>query len=129
MIRAALRLSLVVALAAAPVALARAGGGGAFGNQGDDDLRATLFGFVKDKNGDPVENATVTVTMTKLNTSLTVQSDDQGHFLAKLFYRNVNPADVEVACAKDGYREIAHTRRPSLAAGAPIEIDCVLDHV
>jgi hypothetical protein len=120
-------LALGLWLVAAPPGHA---GGGTFDTPGDDDndSRATLFGFVKDKNGDPVADAKITVTMTKLNASLVVRSDEQGHFLTKLFYRDVDPDDLDLACAKDGFREVAHTRRPSPAAGAPIEIDCVLDH-
>jgi hypothetical protein len=119
-------MALCAALAALPQ-LARAGGGSFDNGAGDDDSRATLFGFVKTRDGDPVGDAKVTITMTKLNASLVVRTDPDGHFLTKLFYRDVDPKDLELACGKDGYHEVTLMRRPPLAAGAPIEIDCVLD--
>ncbi len=114
------------ALAVAPLSFACAGGGSFDNGAGEDDSRATLFGFVKTSDGDPVDDAKVTITMTKLNASLVIRSDADGHFLAKLFYRDVDPKDLDLACGKDGYRQAALLRRPPLAAGAPIEIDCVL---
>lgn len=120
------RIAIAAAAAVAPLGLAWAGGGSFDNGAGDDDSRATLFGFVKTRDGDPVEDAKVTITMTKLNASLVIRSDPDGHFLAKLFYRDVDPKDLDLACGKDGYRQAALVRRPPLAAGAPIEIDCVL---
>ncbi len=113
---------LVLAL----VGTARAGGS-AFVDSGDaDDPRTTVFGFVKDRSGDPVDESRVTITMKILNTDLVVQSDPQGHFSARLAYRLADPQDVAVSCAKDGYRQMVVVSRPPLADGAPIEFDCVL---
>ncbi|HUK58712.1 MAG TPA: carboxypeptidase-like regulatory domain-containing protein [Stellaceae bacterium] len=122
------RIALLAALALAlPTGPARAGGGSFDNGAGEDDSRATLFGFVKTRDGDAVDDAKVTITMTKLNASLVVRTDADGHFLAKLFYREVDPKDLDLACGKDGYHEVTLMRRPPLAAGAPIEIDCVLE--
>jgi hypothetical protein len=124
------RLVGTAIIAASSVVLAElaSAGGGSFDNgAGDDDSRATLFGFVKTRDGDPVDDAKITITMTKLNASLVIRSDPDGHYLTKLFYRDIDPKDLELACAKDGYRQVAVSPRPLLAAGAPIEIDCVLD--
>jgi hypothetical protein len=126
-----LRAALLAVMALTPLAGTARAGGGTFDNfngADPDDPRGTVFGFVKDKGGDPVDNAKVTVTMTKLNSDIVVQSDPQGHFIAKLFYKPTDPADLALACAKDGYHQMAVIRRPPLAAGAPIEIDCSLQH-
>jgi hypothetical protein len=122
------RTLLVAALVLAPLAPARAGGGGFDADTGDEtDSRATLFGFVKDKDGDPVDDAKITITMKKLNATLVVRSDDTGHYLAKLSYKSVNPDDLDLACDKEGFHEVAKSQRPQLAKDAPIEIDCVLE--
>jgi hypothetical protein len=123
-----LALLVVLAVAAAGGSSARAGGGSFDATTDEDDTRGTLFGFVKDRSGDPVDDAKVTVTMNKLNASLVLRSDPQGHYTAKMFYKNFGPEDITLACAKDGYRQVTTVSRPPLAAGAPVEIDCVLDH-
>jgi hypothetical protein len=106
---------------------AHAGGSSDVGSSDADDPRTTVFGFVKDTNGNPVDDAKVTITMKLLNTDLVVHSDPQGHFSAKLFYNPVAPKDIGLACAKDAYHQMAVVPRPPLGAAAPIEFDCVLD--
>lgn len=124
--RAAL-LGMMALTVVLPLAGTARAGGGSFDAIGEpDDPRTTVFGFVKDRSGDGVDNATVTITMLKLNSDLVVHSDPQGHFSAKLFYKPVDPKDVALACAKDGYHQMAVLPRPPLGPGAPIEIDCVL---
>jgi len=121
-----LAVALLLAFVPMPV---RAGGGGGFDEQSDDDdSRSTVFGFAKDKDGNPVGDVKVTITMEKLNTDFILHSDADGHYTGKLFYKVVDPADIDLTCAKDGYHQTARTRKPPLAAGAPIEMDCVLDH-
>lgn len=126
------RLLLLIFLATAFVAVfsarGHAGGGGGFDEQDEDnDSRSTVFGFVKDMDGDPVDDVKVTIRMEKLNTDFVLHSDAQGHFVGKLFYKVLDPEDIDLACAKDGYRQAARTRKPPLATGAPIEMDCVLE--
>ena len=121
-------LGIMALAAAAPLAgTARAGGSPDLGTGDADDPRTTVFGFVKDKSGDPVGDAKVTITMKLLKTDLVVQSDQQGHFSAKLLYNPVAAKDVALACAKDGYYEMTVVLRPPLGVDAPIEFDCVLD--
>jgi hypothetical protein len=121
-------LPLTALIAMSPAAV-HAGGGGGFDEQSDDDdSRSTVFGFVKDRDGNAVGDVKVTITMEKLNTDFVLHSDADGHYTGKLFYKVVNPEDIDVACAKDGYHQTARTRKPPLATGAPIEMDCVLDH-
>jgi len=122
-----LQLPLVALMLAFLWPVGARAGGGDFSSDDNDDSRSTVFGFVKDKDGDPVDSAKVTIHMEKLNTDLVLQSDAQGHFTGKLFYKLVDPEDVDLTCSKDGYRQAARTRKPPLAAGAPIEMDCVLD--
>jgi hypothetical protein len=120
----------LVLLAMVPVLVsampAGAGGSSDVGTNDADDPRTTVFGFVKDQTGDPIDDAKVTITMKLLNTDLVARSDAQGHFSAKLFYNPVQPKDVAVTCAKEGHEQMTVLQRPPLAAGAPIEFDCVL---
>lgn len=127
MMRRILLLLPILALAAAPGA--RAGGGG-FGSDEDDnsqDAGPTFYGFVKTSDGDVVDDVKITVTVKSLNSSIIVRSDSQGHFMVRGFDKSVNPADVDVACSKDGFKEVQHLRKPTLYANAPIEVDCILD--
>lgn len=118
----------LLALAANPGARA---GGGSFGSDDEDsnsqDAGPTFYGFVKTGDGDVVDDAKITVTVKTLNSSIIVRSDSQGHFMVRGFDKNVDPSDVDVACSKDGFREVRHTRKPALYANAPIEVDCILD--
>lgn len=108
-----------------------AGGGGSFGNDEDSDAASTgpsFFGFVKDTDGDAVEDAKITVTVKNLNSSMILRADSQGHYFVRGFDKSIDPADVDIACSKDGYSEARHVRRPALDPGSPVEVDCILQH-
>ncbi|HXQ51763.1 MAG TPA: carboxypeptidase-like regulatory domain-containing protein [Stellaceae bacterium] len=124
LIRAAI---LAFALALASHAWA---GGGSFGNDedsGDQDSGPPFFGFVKDKGGDAIDDAKITVTVKNLNSSMILRTDSQGHYFVRGFDKSIDPDDVDIACGKDGYREIAHARKPASDPKAPVEVDCILD--
>jgi hypothetical protein len=118
--------TMVLALALAWEAHA---GGGSFGNDEDSDKDSgpSFFGFVKDKDGDAVDDAKITVTVKNLNSSMILRTDSQGHYFVRGFDKSVDPADVEIVCGKDGYREVRHARKPPLDPGSPIEVDCILE--
>src|SRR5579872_4173190 len=99
-------------------------GGGSFGSDEDNPQESgpIFFGFVKDNDGDAIEDAKITVTVRNLNSSMILRTDMQGHFFVRGFDKSVDPADVEVACSKDGYREVRHVRKPALDPSAPIEV-------
>ena len=118
----------VLALALALAWEARAGGG-SFGSDdvNDQDSGPSFFGFVKDKDGDAIDDVKITVTVKSLNSSVILRTDSQGHYFVHGFDKSVDPADVEVACSKDGYSETRHVRKPPLDPGSPVEVDCILD--
>lgn len=120
--------AIVVLGFALALACAARAGGGSFGNDDDStqDAGPAFFGFVKDKNGDAVGDAKITVTVKNLNSSLILRTDSQGHYFVRGFDKSVDPADVEVACSKDGYTEARHVRKPALDPGAPVEVDFIL---
>jgi len=117
---------LALALAFAPRAWA---GGGSFGSDDVNDAKDNgppYFGFVKDNNGDAIDDVKITVTVKNLNSSMILRSDSQGHFFVPGFDKSIDPANVEIACTKDGYHEIAHARKPVTDPTTPVEIDCIL---
>jgi hypothetical protein len=123
-----------VAIMVLALALARAGearaGGGSFGNDEDttgQDSGPAFFGFVKDNDGDSLDDVKITVTVKNLNSSLILRTDSQGHYFVRGFDKSVNPDDVAIACTKDGYHEAHHVRKPALDPGAPVEVDCILE--
>jgi hypothetical protein len=105
-------------------------GGGSFGNDEDTDADngPSFFGFVKDKNGDPVDDAKITVAVKSRNSTMIVHADSQGHFLVKGFDKTIDPDEIEISCSKEGYREVAHSRRPSADPSTPVEVSCILQH-
>jgi hypothetical protein len=120
----------IIALGFACCAGAAWAGGGSFGQDDDaNDQNAgpAFFGFVKDKSGDVIDDAKITVTVKNVNSTMILRTDSQGHFFFKGFDKSIDPGDITVVCSKDGYREVAHTRKPSLDAAVPIEVDCILE--
>ena len=102
--------------------------GGVTFDDPDDDANAgpPFSGFVRDRNGKPVEDAKVTVTVKIFNSSLILRTDPDGHFVVNGFDKSVSPDDVEIACSKDGYVQFAQTRRPTSDPKAPIPVTCIL---
>ena len=101
-------------------------GGGIFEDDDDDSAGQPFFGFVKDRNGNLLSGAKVTVSVPKENTSLVVRTDQQGQFFIKGFDKSIPPDDVEFACSMDGYEPFAQARVPTPAANGALEIDCIL---
>jgi hypothetical protein len=106
-------------------------GGGSFGNDegaDQDNSGPSFFGFVKDADGDAIDDAKITVTVKNLNSSMILRADSQGHYFVRGFDKSIDPADVDIQCSKDGYTEARHVRRPALDPGSPVEVDCILQH-
>ena len=127
-LRVAPILAVTVAMmCAAPVAV-HAGGTGF----GDDDESAenegpSYFGFVREVDGAGIADAKVTAEL-KDRGALVTRTDIMGVYKIPGFGKDVNPDDVGIACAKDGYKQASVERRPRPAADSkdPIEIECYL---
>jgi hypothetical protein len=102
--------------------------GGVTFDDPDQDANAgpPFSGIVRDRSGQPVEDAKVTVTVKIFNSSLILRTDADGHFTVNGFDKSVSPGDVEFACSKDGYTQFAVSRRPTSDPKAPIPVTCVL---
>jgi hypothetical protein len=93
----------------------------------DADSGPPFSGYVKDRDGNPVADAKITVTVTVFNSTLILRTESDGHFLVKGFDKSVDPKDVDISCSKDGYTEYAKSRRPQGSdPKAPIQVDCIL---
>ena len=104
-------------------------GGGSFDSMDDDDEDAgpPYVGDVKDRSGNPIADAKVTVAVKAFNSSLILRADDQGHFHIKGFDKSVNPDEVEISCSMDGYKPFALSRQPTGSEPkSAIEIVCIL---
>jgi hypothetical protein len=131
-IRMALRTcaAVLVAFGATFFVCDRVWAGGVTFDSPDDseaDAGPPFSGYVKDRDGNPVDDAKITVTVKIFNSTLILRTDSDGHFLVKGFDKSVDPADVDISCSKDGYEEYAKSRRPASSdPTAAIQIDCIL---
>lgn len=121
-------IAAVVLAACALSASAWAGGEG-FGD--DDDHSAedgpSYFGFVRDAGGRTVPDAKVTVSL-KNRMSVVTRTDALGTYKVPGFGKEVDPKDVVVACAKDGFKQLRVVRRsqPNKDPKIPVENECTL---
>ena len=101
-------------------------GGGTFGDDEEQELIGhPYFGVVKDSKGSPVMGAKIFAELK--SGTVTVTTDEDGHFLIRGFSLNVSPDDVKFSCTKDGYTQTElHKLIQSDTPTAPVEIHCTL---
>jgi hypothetical protein len=123
--RAWLRLALAVVLMAVP-ATARAGGVGLTDEENQGDGPA-FFGFVREVDGPGIANAKVTAEL-KGRGALVTRTDILGVYKIPSFGNDINPDDVTISCAKDGYKQESIQRRPRNKDDSkdPVEIECYM---
>ncbi len=105
-------------------------GGGSFDSMNDDDQNAgpPFIGDVRDRDGQPIPDAKVTVSVQAFNSTLVVRADDQGHFTVKGFDASVDPDGVDFTCAADGYKFFARTKQKTGGdPKAPIAVTCLVE--
>ena len=121
-----LRVGLTLAVALCVPGLARAGGVGFTDEDAaNEDEGPSYFGFVREVDGPGVSDAKVTAELDKRG-ALVTRTDIMGVYKIPGFGKDVDPKDVTISCAKDGYREASVERRPSSDPKDPIEIECYL---
>jgi hypothetical protein len=112
-------------LSMAMTASAWAGGGEGFGPDEQDEAGHSYFGYVRDKGGNGVADAKLTVEL-KSGTVI-LRTNDEGHFRVNGFGASVQPDDVKFSCSKEGYTQFAFTKQvTSDAPTAPVEVNCIL---
>jgi hypothetical protein len=105
-------------------------GGAGFGDDDDnsEEEGPSYFGFVKDTNGATVPDAKVTVGI-KNRGGIVTRTDVLGAYKVPGFGKDVDPQDVEIACDKQGYKQLRTLRRmrsPNADPKIPVETDCTL---
>ncbi len=99
------------------------------GEMGDGDTRAEegphFFGFVKDEGGKPIPDAKVTAAI-KGGTTYIMRTPKTGLYKFGGLSKQVNPNDVTISCAKEGYKQVRVFRRPlpKDKAAKAVETDC-----
>jgi hypothetical protein len=125
---AAPRLAVIVVLALAGIAQARAGGVN-FGDDSDSGANdgPSYFGFVRDADGSAVPGARVTASV-KSGGAIVTTSNSMGVYKFSGFAKEIDPNSVTISCAKDGYKESNVLRRSPAGADPkdPIETECSL---
>ena len=95
----------------------------------NSDTGVPYFGYVRDARGKAIPRAIVTATVQDGpdGQSVTIISDNLGHYRIPGLGKDVDPKKVVIDCAKAGYRAIAQDRRTlRTMPKAPVEVDCKL---
>src|SRR5215813_9992802 len=126
------RGSLASAVVAVACMLATAlwAGGAGFGDDDDnsEEEGPAYFGFVKDTNGATLPDAKVMVGV-KGRGGVVTRTDALGAYKVPGFGKEVDPQEVEIACDKQGYKQVKTLRRmrsPNADAKIPIETECTM---
>jgi hypothetical protein len=121
------RLVLLGVAVLGSVTAARAGGQMTFGDNTNTSANdgPPFFGFVRDTDGAAVGDARVTATVKSGGAVVTTSI---GVYKVAGFAKSINPDDIAISCAKDGYKQANVVRRPNGSGDLkdPIEVDCVL---
>jgi hypothetical protein len=85
-----------------------------------------FFGFVREVGGVGINDAKVTGELK--GGALVTATDILGLYKLPGFGKDVNPDNVQISCAKAGYKQANVVRRPHAAGDMkdPIEVDCYL---
>jgi hypothetical protein len=120
-LRVALTLTFILVLSA----LSLAGGSGFGEDDSDDDNGPSYFGFVREVDGPGIADAKVTAAL-KDRGALVTRTDIMGVYKIPGFGKDVDPKDITISCAKEGYKETSVERRPGSDPKDPVEIECYL---
>ncbi|HEY2530731.1 MAG TPA: hypothetical protein VGJ20_22825 [Xanthobacteraceae bacterium] len=126
--RAWLPVVTIVALTVCVPLLARAGGVSfSDDDSSGQDEGAGYFGFVREVDGPGLADAKVTAAL-KNGSALVTRTDIMGVYKIPGFGKDINPDDVTISCAKDGYKQASVLRRPHANGDSkePIEVECYL---
>ena len=125
--RAWLRVALIVALTLAVPGLLHAGGVTFTDDDNNDDEGPSYFGFVREVDGPGISDAKVTAAL-KDRGALVTRTDIMGVYKIPGFGKDINPDEVAITCAKDGYVQANVQRRPRDPSDTkdPVEVECYL---
>src|ERR1700683_5538573 len=116
-----LRVALILTVIIALPGLALAGGTGFGDDDSDDDNGPSYFGFVRGVGGPGVADGKVTAAL-KDRGALVTRTDIMGVYKIPGFGKDVDPKDIAISCAKEGYKETSVERRTGSDPKDPVEI-------
>ncbi len=127
----------VLAIATSATVPAMANGGDFFNELSESwganaDTGVPFFGWVRDARGKAIPRAIVTATVQDGpdGQSVTIISDNLGHYKIPGLGKDIDAKKVVIDCAKVGYRAIQQDRRVlRTLPKAPVEVDCKLSPV
>jgi len=120
--------TLALAMMAAAFAAPAFAGGDDYDAMNDEEGKGpAYFGFVRDHRGSPVSDAQVTL-KPKKGEPVVLKSNVLGLYRSHLT-KDVVPSDVEVSCAKSGFRQTGVMRRPGQDKDMHIETNCTLQRL
>src|SRR5262245_8065967 len=93
------------------------------------DTGTPFFGFVRDQRGRAIPRAIVTATVQRGldGESVTIISDNLGHYRIPGLGKDILAKDIVIECAKAGYRAVQQDRRVMRTMPkAPVEVNCRL---
>ena len=93
----------------------------------DPENGPSYFGFVRDKRGLGVAEASVML-KPKDGEAIVVKSNVLGLYRTHLS-KEVKPDDVAVSCEKSGYKQVNITRRKQAADAPSVETSCTLERL
>jgi hypothetical protein len=120
-----LRVVLTCTFILASFGFCIAGGTGFGDDDSDEDNGQSYFGFVREVDGPGIADAKVTAAL-KDRGALVTRTDIMGVYKIPGFGKDIDPKDITISCAKDGYKETSVERRPSSDPKDPVEIECYL---
>ncbi len=123
-------MCMLVVLGAAVAGHNAAQAGGILFGDDDDNGESRgpyFFGFIRDSDGSSLPDAKVTATV-KAGGALVTRSNGMGVYKIPGFGKDIDPDDVEISCAKEGYKPDGVLRRPRAAEDTtdPVETECML---
>jgi hypothetical protein len=113
-------------IAVMPAAPAWAGGDEEGGGP-DPEKGPSYFGFVRDKRGLGVAEASV-VLKPRDGEAIVVKSNVLGLYRTHVS-KDFKPDDIAVSCEKSGYRQVNIARRKQATDAASIETSCTLERL
>jgi hypothetical protein len=121
-------VAIVAAMLCIPT-LARAGSISLLGQGIQNGANGPSFiGFVRVVGSAGVSKAKVTANIKGQSRTMVTASDILGFYTIPGVGKGVNPDDVTISCAKDGYKQANLVRKPHAAGDTkdPVEVDCFL---
>ena len=122
--RTAFALVFCAIVAGGPATPAWAGGDEE-GGAPDPEKGPSYFGFVRDKRGLGVAEASVML-KPKDGEAIVVKSNVLGLYRTHV---KSKPDDVTVSCEKSGYKQVSITRRKQAADAPSVETSCTLERL